>query len=927
MDTEKFKAAVQQSSHEVLKTEKETLETGKETDTVSEVKSNGIKISVIIPVYNAEKYIERCLDSLLGQTLNEIEFIFIDDCGGDRSISIVEEKAASDDRIKIIYNEKNIGEGASRNKGIEAAQGAYLGFFDPDDTCDLNFYEKLYFMAEKYDSDVVKGLRRSILPDGTEEEGLLTERLARFGEFAERKDWFTHLSCEHTTAIYRHALIKKENIRYGETIVSADSLFLLKIMYYAQKVAFCRDVYYYYYIRNDSLSNTKMENYYEAKTKNFAERIEFLNTHPTKKERAVRYIAGKLSYLLSEYKQLLKDTQNDKKGKELQTKFLTSLKCAIDKFEGKGKLINYIPNEKRDIVSLILKGDILSLIDKKGEMAFGLKKSEVIEGNKKKMTNNLAYINALFNLTNFVLDECDKKSQSLFFDSMKKIACGFETANQYMVADEGVHYFFKYRHIGDATRTLKLISLFKLYHTQNRTIPIKKIVVITTEPIANLATIYPEIDSYIILTKSEIECLLEYLKIYNMKNRRAYNYYLDDNTINSNLMSIYKLPDNIPNQNEILRYPSRLTNDAVSNAMAILEKYNAEPLKTAIFFPYSYSSSDMSNCLEAVNFFNRIGYTVFTNTGSDKEKELSGTQRLDALPTTVLALGSLGCLMIGAQNGFMDTMLWLKINIKNIIVFILKTPNDIKYADNRNLTERITRRENTTYIKLESAEENELSEVLIEQSKYYIKGNIEKSNFLNLMKTSSGIYSCENLNDYISETVKLDHVVIFVSVCDSANKYWNKFESRHLLNLKEDLARVWRLSYLAIIDKDNDVCIEQLSDKWNGTECHYSFFDIDTSVLTSEVYDSEVIKQYGELLNENNCWIYSCAMDYMRYTKSSIVINGIDYSINKRGLNIVIYSKKLGCVIDSISVDTFGDPDLTVKRIDDFANGESEMKK
>lgn len=350
----------------------------KEADVVNKSTSE-IKVSVIIPVYKVEKYIERFLDSLLGQTLKEIEFIFIDDCGGDGSIGIVEEKAANDDRIKIIYNEKNIGEGASRNKGIEAARGAYLGFVDPDDTFDLNFYEKLYSLAEKYDSDVAKGLRINILPDGTEQEGLLTERLVEFGEFAERKDWFAYFSSEHTTAIYRHALIKKENIRYSETIVAADTLFLLKMMYHAQKVAFCRDVYYYYHKRNNSLSTTKTELYYAANIKNLSERIDFLNTHPTENESSIEYISKRLNYLLWEYKQLLKATQDDEKGKELQKKFLMSLKYAVDKFEGKEKLIKYIPNERKRKFSLILRGDVLPLIGENGRIAFGLKERMYME--------------------------------------------------------------------------------------------------------------------------------------------------------------------------------------------------------------------------------------------------------------------------------------------------------------------------------------------------------------------------------------------------------------------------------------------------------------------------------------------------------------------------------------------------------------------
>ena len=175
------------------------------------------------------------------------------------------------------------------------------------------------------------------------------------------------------------------------------------------------------------------------------------------------------------------------------------------------------------------------------------------------------------------------------------------------------------------------------------------------------------------------------------------------------------------------------------------------------------------------------------------------------------------------------------------------------------------------------------------------------------------IYTKANLNEYIEEAVKLPNLVIFISVCDSADRYWDRFENRHLLGLKEDLSAKWRMSYLAVIDKGNDVCSELLSDKWNGVESSYSFNDSDRSA--AHIYGNEVSEQYGEIPTENHCWLYSCAMDKCKYTRSSIVINGIDYSLNKRGLNIVLYSKDKAVVIDSVNVDTFGDENLTVRRL------------
>lgn len=117
------------------------------------------KVSVIIPVYNAEKYIEKCARSLFEQTLDDIEYIFIDDCGRDQSIKIL--NGVLDDyplrktEVRILSNETNIGVGQSRQRGIDYATGDYLIHCDPDDWVDLDMYEIMYHTAIQGNSDVV----------------------------------------------------------------------------------------------------------------------------------------------------------------------------------------------------------------------------------------------------------------------------------------------------------------------------------------------------------------------------------------------------------------------------------------------------------------------------------------------------------------------------------------------------------------------------------------------------------------------------------------------------------------------------------------------------------------------------------------------------------------------------------------------------
>lgn len=103
-----------------------------------------VKVSIIIPVYNAGEFLRPCLDTLINQTLREIELVCVLDCPTDGSDKVVEEYAAKDDRIVVVKNEHNLNIGGTRNMGIRVAQGEYVGFSDHDDTRELDMYKKLY---------------------------------------------------------------------------------------------------------------------------------------------------------------------------------------------------------------------------------------------------------------------------------------------------------------------------------------------------------------------------------------------------------------------------------------------------------------------------------------------------------------------------------------------------------------------------------------------------------------------------------------------------------------------------------------------------------------------------------------------------------------------------------------------------------------
>jgi len=120
--------------------------------------SDAIKVSVIIPVYNASRYIDECLDSVLGQNLQDLEVICIDDCSIDDSLVKIEAMQKRDGRIRIFQNERNMGAGPSRNKGLEEANGDFIAFMDPDDLYPhKDCLSRLYDAALDNQCDVVGG--------------------------------------------------------------------------------------------------------------------------------------------------------------------------------------------------------------------------------------------------------------------------------------------------------------------------------------------------------------------------------------------------------------------------------------------------------------------------------------------------------------------------------------------------------------------------------------------------------------------------------------------------------------------------------------------------------------------------------------------------------------------------------------------------
>ena len=123
------------------------------------------KLSIILPVYNVEKYLPDCLTSILNQTYDDFELIIIDDGSTDQSLSICKAYELKDTRIRV-YSQCNAGLSAARNKGIDCSQGTYLAFVDSDDTIDSEMYETMMSALEESEVDIVVCGHRVVSENG-----------------------------------------------------------------------------------------------------------------------------------------------------------------------------------------------------------------------------------------------------------------------------------------------------------------------------------------------------------------------------------------------------------------------------------------------------------------------------------------------------------------------------------------------------------------------------------------------------------------------------------------------------------------------------------------------------------------------------------------------------------------------------------------
>ena len=209
---------------------------------------NKPKVSIVVPIYGVEKYLHQCVDSILAQTLKDIEIILVDDGSKDKCPEIVDEYAKKDLRIVAVH-QPNGGYGRAVNHGIELAKGEYIGIIEPDDWIEPDMYEKLYEKAVQTNVDIVKSNFLNALPSGTRKN-----RWKAHFDIPEEpfhfKDCpvFLYFHPSIWSCLYKAALIKENHIRVQEIPGAgwSDNLFQIKTMHYSQKMVYIDDAFYHY---------------------------------------------------------------------------------------------------------------------------------------------------------------------------------------------------------------------------------------------------------------------------------------------------------------------------------------------------------------------------------------------------------------------------------------------------------------------------------------------------------------------------------------------------------------------------------------------------------------------------------------------------------------------------------------------------------
>lgn len=223
-------------------------------------------VSIIIPIFNGEKYLKKCLDSICNQTLKNIEIICINDGSTDNTLKILKKYVSKDKRIKIISTENN-GQGSARNKALDIAEGEYIGFVDADDWVEKNTfetlftkaksnnYEMLFFQMINYINNTGKFIETDLYNHKCFEKENLTEENLVFNH-ENTKDFLFEIPVCPVSKLYKKEFLDSNNIRFSEGMLFEDNDFFYNSYFKCKRAGFCQKQFYYRRRHNNSVTQT-----------------------------------------------------------------------------------------------------------------------------------------------------------------------------------------------------------------------------------------------------------------------------------------------------------------------------------------------------------------------------------------------------------------------------------------------------------------------------------------------------------------------------------------------------------------------------------------------------------------------------------------------------------------------------------------------
>lgn len=306
------------------------------------------KISILVPCYNVEKYIRQCMDSIVNQTLKDIEIICINDGSKDNTLSILQEYAQKDDRITVI-DKSNSGYGHSMNMGLDKASGEYIGIVESDDFADLNMFEELYELAKSNNVEVVKSDFYKYYSDkGDEKANTIPKDDAEHVIDPKEKSSIFYSQAAIWSAIYKRSFLNEKNIRFLETPGASyqDTSFNFKVLATANKMMLTKKAFIHYRQDNES-SSVKSKDKVFCIVDEWNEIERFMEQYPEEKKRSVKLRNHlKIGNYLWNLERL--DSENEEEFKKFLSRELTEI------LKNKGlKLSCYSQRTKLILQSLI----------------------------------------------------------------------------------------------------------------------------------------------------------------------------------------------------------------------------------------------------------------------------------------------------------------------------------------------------------------------------------------------------------------------------------------------------------------------------------------------------------------------------------------------------------------------------------------------